>query len=178
MSVGGLGDVEAVEQSFGLVGLRSGYVGLAGLILYDSRDEVESVAVIVGGGVDDVDHVEAADGFLRGNLGDVDRGRRFDYVDYFADFALVGDGNVERGAHGELHVGFDQFVETLFFHFEFVGAGGEQGEAAASGEIGFAEDRGLGWRAEEDTGGGDGYSIFVGDGDGGGGLLSRGSRDQ
>ena len=89
VSVGGLGDVEAVEQSDGLVGLGAGNVGLAVLVLHDAGNEVEGIAVIVGDGINDVDHVEAAEGFLRGDLRGIDGGRRFVDIDDFADFLLV-----------------------------------------------------------------------------------------
>ena len=81
LSVSGLGDVEAVEQGDGLVGLSAGDVRLAGLILHDAGNEIEGVAVVVVGGKDDVDDVEAADGFLRGDLSGIDGGRRFVDVD-------------------------------------------------------------------------------------------------
>ena len=50
MPVGGLRDVEAVENSLGLIRLRSSDVGLSGLILNDPRNEVDGIAVVMGGG--------------------------------------------------------------------------------------------------------------------------------
>ena len=154
LSVGGLGDVEAVEQGDGLVGLGAGDVGLAGLILHDAGNEIEGVAVVVGGGIDDVDDVEAADGFLRGDLSGIDGGRRFVDVDDFADFLLVRDGDFDRGAWRELDAGLDERVEAFFFDAELILAGGERGERAASGEIGLAADGGLRRGLERDAGGG------------------------
>ena len=90
-----MGDVEAVEQGYGLVGFGSGDVRLAGLILHHAGDEVEDVAIVVGSGIDDVDDVEAADGFLRGDLRGIDGGRRFVDVDDLANFLLVRDGDFD-----------------------------------------------------------------------------------
>ena len=86
LSVGGLSDVEAIELSLGLVGLRSADVRLAKLVLDDAGNKVEHVAVVVCAGVDDIDDVESADGFLRGNLRGIDGQRGFVYVDSFMHF--------------------------------------------------------------------------------------------
>src|SRR5580692_3583314 len=106
-SVGGLGDVEAVEQGDGLVGFGAGYVGLAALVLHDAGNKVEGVAIVVGGGIDDVKDVEAADGFLRGDLCGIDGGRRFVDVDDFAYLLLVRDCDFEAGSLREFDAGLD-----------------------------------------------------------------------
>jgi len=142
LSVGGLGDVEAIEQGEGLVGLGSGNVGLAGLILHDSRNEVEDVAIIFSSGIDDVDHIEAADGFLGGDLGGIDSGRRFVDVDDLANFPLVRDGDFNVGTWRDADAGLSQCVETLFLHAQLILAGGKGSKLAASGEVGFAANRG------------------------------------
>jgi len=125
LSVGGLSDVESVEQGDGLVGLGSGDVGLAGLVLHDAGDVVEGVAIVVGCGIDDVGYVEAADGFLRGDLRGIDGGRGFVDVDDLADFLLMRDGDLDRGACRELDAGFYQSVEAFFFDAELIVAGGK-----------------------------------------------------
>ncbi len=95
------------------------------------------------GGKDDVDDVEAADGFLRGDLSGINGGRRFADVDDFADFLLVRDGDLDGRAGRELDGWFDERVEAFFFDAELVLAGGERGERAVSGEIGLAVRGGL-----------------------------------
>ena len=67
LSVGGLGDVETIELSYGSGRFAPGDVRLAILVLHDSGNKVEHVAVVVGAGVDDVDDVESGDRFLRGD---------------------------------------------------------------------------------------------------------------
>ncbi len=147
-SVGGLGDIEAVEQGDGLVSLSSSNVGLAGLILNDARDKVQCVAIVVGAGVDDVDDVESADGFLRDDLRGIDGGRRFMDIDDFVDFLLVRDGNIDGQAGPDLNAGLIESVEALFFDAELVFSGGEGRELAASGEVGLAAERGRGRRLQ------------------------------
>ncbi|SPE28489.1 hypothetical protein SBA2_40052 [Acidobacteriia bacterium SbA2] len=164
-SVGGLGDVEAIDQGHGLVGLSAGDVRLAGLVLHNAGNEIERIAIVVVGGKDDVDDIEAADGFLRGDLSGIDCRRRFVDVDDFADFLLVRDGDFDGGTWRELDAGLDERVEALFFDVELVLACGKCGERAASGEVGLAADGGLCRRLQGDAGGGDSDSVFVGDGD-------------
>ena len=89
LSSGGLGDVETVEQGDGLVRLSSSNVGLASLILNDAGDKVECVAIVVGTGINDIDDVEPADGFLRDDLRGIDGGRRFVDIDDLVDFLLM-----------------------------------------------------------------------------------------
>ena len=136
LSVGRLRDIETVEQGESLVSLSSGDVRLSVLILHDAGNEVEDVAIVVGAGIDDVDDVEAADGFLRGDLCGIDGGRRFVDVDDFANFLLVRDGNFDGGGWRNLDAGFEQSVEALFFHAQLILAGGERRELAATGEVG------------------------------------------
>src|SRR5208282_2199500 len=58
-AVGGLADVEAIEQGESLIGLRAGDVRLAGGILHDSGNEVQHIAVVVGCGVGNIDDVKS-----------------------------------------------------------------------------------------------------------------------
>ena len=152
LSVGRLGDVEPVEQGEGLIGLGSGDVGLAGLVLHDAGNEVQRVAIVVRAGIDDVDDLNAADRFLCRNLAGIDGGRRFVDVDHFADFLLVRDGNIDRGCRRDCDAGLLERVETLFFDAELILASGECWELATSGEIGQAMDGRLRWRLESDAG--------------------------
>jgi hypothetical protein len=48
LAVGGLGNVEPVEQSQGLIGFRSGQMWLSARVLLNTWDEVENIAVITG----------------------------------------------------------------------------------------------------------------------------------
>src|SRR3984957_9599858 len=176
LSVGGLRDVEAIEQGENLVGLGSGDVGLAELILHDSRNEVRDVAIVLRAGIDDVDHVEAADRFLRRNLLGVDGGRRFVDVDDLANFPLVREGDFNVRVRSDSNAGLCQFVETFFFYAELILARCERGEPAASSEVCLAAQ---GWERrhlQEDSGVWDGDSVFVDDGNGGDKAgLRRGS---
>ena len=170
LAVGWLGDVEAVELGDGLVSLGSGDMGLASLILDDAGDEVEGVAIVVSSGINDVEDVEAADGFLRGDLCGIDGRRRFVDVNDFANFLLVRDGDLNDGVVCELKRGLGEGVEAFFFYAKFIGTGRERRELAASGEICLAAGRGLRVRLHGDAGGGDDDRVFVGDDDGGRGL--------
>ena len=120
LSVGGLRDVEAIEQSDGLVGLRSGDVRLAVLVLHDSGNEIEDVAIVVGAGIDDVDDVEAADGFLRRRLArdrwrEGIRGRR-----RFRGLPAGARWRLRWSSLGDLDAGLDERVEAFFFDAELV----------------------------------------------------------
>lgn len=171
--------VEAVEQGSGLVSLGSGDVGLAELILHDTGNEAEDVAKVVGAGIDEVDYVEAADGFLRGDLRGIDGGRGFADIDDLANFLLVRDGDFDGGALRDLNVRLRQGVEAFFFDAKLILAGGEPRERAATGEVGLAADGGQLRQLQENACGGDGDSVFVGDGDGGGRSgLGRTSADE
>ena len=148
------------------------------MILHDAGNEVEDVAIVVGTGIDDVDDVEAADGFLRGDLRGINGGRRFVDVDDFANFLLVRDGNVDERRGRDLDDGLDELVEAFFFDAELIVAGRERGKRATAGEIGVAADGRGEAGTEKDASGGDGDSVFVGDGDGrNGNRLGRRSAE-
>lgn len=138
LTVGGLGDIEAVEYGDSLIGLGAGDVGLTVLILDDARDEVEGVAVVVGGGKNHVDDVESAERFLGGNLRGIDGGRGLLDVYDFADFLLVRECDFDVRTLGKLKLGLDGGIESFFFDANLVFAGGKNGEGAASGIVGFA----------------------------------------
>lgn len=142
LSVGGLGHVEAVEQGHRLVSLGSGYVRLAILILHDPGDEVENVAIVVGAGIDDVDDVEAADSFLRGNLACIDGRRRFVNVDDLANFLLMREDDLDERTGRDLHDGLDHLIKAFFCDAQLVGSGGQGRKAAAAGEVGQAAECG------------------------------------
>src|SRR5436190_22219563 len=65
LSIGGLADVETVEQNQSLVNLGTGDVRLRRLVEHDAGNEVERVTVVASVGVRNVDDVEAAELFLR-----------------------------------------------------------------------------------------------------------------
>src|SRR5436305_9242525 len=94
-SVGRWGYVEAIEQSFGLISLSSGDVGLAELILHDARNEVENITEIVGGGENDVDDVESGEGLARRNLRGINGGSGFADVDDFTNLLLVVESDLD-----------------------------------------------------------------------------------
>jgi len=124
-SVGGLGHVEAIEQSFGLISLRSGDVRLAELILHHAGNEVESVAVIVGGGKDDVDDVESGESLARRNLRGIDGRGGFADVDDFTNFLLVVEGDLDGRAGIDLDRRLVQGVEAFLLDMDVVLAGGK-----------------------------------------------------
>ena len=65
LSIGGLTDVETVEQNQSLVNLGTGNVRLRRLVEHDAGNEVERVTVVARVGVWDVDDIEPAELFLR-----------------------------------------------------------------------------------------------------------------
>jgi hypothetical protein len=154
-------------------------VGLAGLILDDSGDKVESVAVVVRAGIDHVDHIEAAESFSRGDLGGINGGRRFVDIDGLADFLLAGESHFDDGSAGDLHVGLIDRVEAFFFDVNVVRTGGEGGKLAAAVEIGEAVESRLGGGGNGNAGIPDGDAGVVDyDDDGRGCRLGRGGADQ
>ena len=87
---------------------------LAELILHHAGNEVEDIAIVLRAGIHDVNDVEATDGFLRGNLRGVDRGRRFVHIDDLANFLLVRDGDFDGGT-GRDFDRLEERIETFFF---------------------------------------------------------------
>ena len=73
----------------------------------------------MGGGIDDVDDVKAADGFLCGDLRGIDGGGTVT-IDDFANFLLMRDGDFDYGAWRDLDAGLDEFVEAFFFDAELI----------------------------------------------------------
>ena len=133
----------------------------------------------MGAGVDDVDDVESADGFLRCDLRGIDGGRRFVDIDDLVDFLQVRDGNIDGRAGPDLNAGLIESVEAWFLDAELVLAFAERGELATSCEVGLAVDGGRGRRGlQGDAGGGDDNTVFVGDDDGRRIRLGNGARDQ
>lgn len=167
LSVGGLGDVEAVEQGEGLIGFAASEVRLASLVENDAGDEVEGVAIVVGAGIDHVDDIEAAESLLRGDLGRINGGRGFVDIDGLADFLLAGEGDFDGGSAGDLNVGLIDGVEAFFLDMNLVLAEGEGGKLAASIEIGEAAETGLSGGLNGDAGIADGDSGVIDYGDGG-----------
>ena len=177
MAIGGLGYVEAIKQGYGLIGLGASDVRLAGLILNNAGNEIDGVAVIVGRGEDHVDDIESADLFLRGDLGGIDGGSGFVDVDNFVDFLDVGDCDFEGGGRVHCNAGLLESVEAFLLDVQLVLPGGKVGKATVSDEIGLAAPDRLRRGMEGDTGGGDGYAVFVEDDDcGRGGSLRAGGR--
>ena len=72
------------------------------LIFHDAGNEVQDIAKVVSPGVDDVDDVEAADGFLGGDLRGIDGRWRFVHIHDLANFLLMGDGHLDAGAGRDL----------------------------------------------------------------------------
>ncbi len=107
-------------------------MGLACLVLNDAGNKVQGVAIVVGAGIDDVDDVEAGDGFLRDDLRGIDGGRRFMDIDDLVDFLLVRDGNIDGRAGPDLNAGLIESVEAWFLDAELVLAFAERRELAAS----------------------------------------------
>ena len=139
----------------------------------------ESVAVIVGGGENDVDDVKPGERLARGNLRGIDGGSGFADVDDFTNFLLVVEGDLDGRAGIDLDGRLVQGVEAFLLDVDVVLAGGKCWELAASGEGGLAAHFRLRGGLQGDAGGVDGYSVFVDDGDRGGGSgLSCGGADQ
>ena len=92
------------------------------LKLHDAGDEVEDVAVVVGGRIHDVDNVEAADGFLRGHLRGINDGRGFVNLDGLTNFLLVRDGDFNSGVGINLD-GLGELVEAFFFDAQEISSG-------------------------------------------------------
>lgn len=137
LAVGGLCDVETIEHGDGLIGFRTGDVRLSAQVLHHAGDEVEDVAIVAGSGIRNVDDIEAAERLLGSDLGGVDGGRRFLYVDYFADFLLAGESYVDSGGLSSLwwsyfDLGMNQNVEAFFFDAKLVRSGSDPGKTAAS----------------------------------------------
>jgi hypothetical protein len=146
------------------------------LILHDAGDEVKDVAVVVGAGIDDVDDVEPADGFLGGDLRRVDGDWRFVDVDNLAHFPLMRQDNFEDRTGRDLDDGFDDFIEAFFFDSKLIGSGRQRRKRAAAGEVGEAAKRGQRRGLDKHASGRDGDSILIGDGNGGSrNRLGRGS---
>jgi len=124
-------------------------------------------------GIDDVDDVESADGFLRYDLRGIYGGRRFVDIDDLVDLLLVRDGHINGRAGRDLNAGLNQSIETFFFNAESVFAGGEGRKLAASGEIGLAANGGRRRRLQGNASGRNDDAIFVGDDDGGSEIRLR-----
>lgn len=177
LSVGGLGDIEAVEQGESLIGFGTCDVGLTGLVQHNSGNEVEGVAVIVRAGIHHIDDVEAAQSFSRGDLGGIDGGRRFANVDGLPDFLLAGEGDFDGRSANKLHIGLIDRVEAFLFYVKLVGAGGKGGKFAASVEVGEAAEKRLGRGLDGNADVADRNSGVVDDNNGGSerGLGRRGA---
>ncbi len=141
LAAGGLCDVKAIEQSHGLISFRTSDVRLSVHVLHDAGDEVEHVAIVMRGGIRDVEDVESAEGLLRGNLSRIDGGRRFDHIDYLAHLLLVRKSDIDVRRSAGLDRRQHRGIETLFFDAELVSAGGQVGELAVAGKIGDAAQR-------------------------------------
>src|SRR5437660_11783881 len=75
LAVGGLADVESIEDGDRLVGLRARHVWLR-IRIDDHRGNVgEDVAIVVGGRVRDVDDIDSGESLLRLGLRGSDWGR-------------------------------------------------------------------------------------------------------
>jgi hypothetical protein len=95
-TVGGLSDVEAVEQSESLRSGSAGDVGLAAVVLNDAGDEVKYIAIVMRGRVGNIKDVETGDLLGGGRLKRIDPWGRFDYVHDFVDFLNVNQLDVDR----------------------------------------------------------------------------------
>ncbi len=102
LAVGGLRNVEAIEQGHGLIGFRAGDVRLSVQILHDAGDEVEHIAIVVRGRKRNVEYIESAEGLLRGDLGGIDGWRRLDHIDYLANLLLAGESDIDIGRKARL----------------------------------------------------------------------------
>ena len=70
-------------------------MGLSVHIQHDAGNEVERVAIVMGGGIRDVEYIEPAEGLLRGDLGGIDSWRGLDHIDDLAHLLLVGESDLD-----------------------------------------------------------------------------------
>ena len=97
LAVRGLRNVEAIEHDHCLIGFCARDVGLSVHIQHDAGNEVERVAIVMGGGIRDVEYIESAEGLLRGDLGGIDSWRGLDHIDDLAHLLLVGERDLNVG---------------------------------------------------------------------------------
>jgi len=105
LAVGGLADVESIEDGDRLVGLRARHVWLRIRIDDHRGNVVEDVAIVVGGRVRDVDDIDAGESLLRLGLRGLDHGRRFVDVDRFLYLLQMIESNFDFGRAGRLDGG-------------------------------------------------------------------------
>ena len=81
-------------------------MGLAKGAWRDSRDEVQSVAIVVRPGIWNVDDFGAGQLFFRRNLRWIDDRNGFDDVDHFSRSPEMRKGHIYVGGGSDLHGGF------------------------------------------------------------------------
>jgi hypothetical protein len=95
LAVRRLRNVEAIELGHCLIGLCTSDVRLSIYVLHDTGDEVEYVAIVVCGGIRDIEDIESTEGFLRSNLGGIDGGRGLDDIDDLSYLLLMGESHID-----------------------------------------------------------------------------------
>ncbi len=166
LTIGGLGDVEAIEQGDRLVGLASCNMGLPELILDHTGNEIEDIAIIARRRIGDIDDIEAGDLFLRNGERRIDHRSGFGDIDDFPDFLLVKQSRIDVAVRPELQRRNQQRVKANLLYAQLISSRRDVRQAATAAEIGFAvKFRGLGTHVQRNSGGGDYDSVFVGYGD-------------
>ncbi len=138
LSVGGLGDVETVEQDERLVGFGAGDVGLPVNVVDHLRDVVENVVVVARAGIREIDDVHTTDLFLRVDLFGVDGRGRLHHINDFANLALVRQSEFEIGGLVEAQLGGLGGIEVFFFDAGLVRTRAGDCDHAHSGGAGLA----------------------------------------
>jgi hypothetical protein len=131
----------------------------------------------VRGGIRHVDDVHPRELLLGSDLCGVDHRRRFDDVDNFADFLLVGERHIDVRRGLWLHVWQHRRVKALLLDPKLISFRSQINEDTASGKIGFAAQR-VGFRGKSQLYkcGGNCDSVFVGYGDFESNRRTRGLR--
>ena len=166
LSVGGLGDVEAVKQDLGLIGFSAGDVRLDVHVIDDLRNVFQRFAVVPGRRVRKIDDIDAADLFLRADLFRIDGRRRFRHIDRFAYLPLTHQREFKAGCLVEVQIVSLGGVEVFLFDPGFVVCDGGRGQRAHAGGTSSAQQGRRSIRSGEfNTGIRDADTIFVDDGD-------------
>ena len=165
LSVRRLGHIEAVEQRDGLVGLRSGDVGLSALIAHHAGNEVDGVAIVVRRvGYTRSTTSSPLSVSLRRDSRRIDRRRRFVDVDYFLVFLQTRDADFDRRTPGVTCTAALSKRRSPLFRREACTCPRKMpGSSAASGVVGLAMSWSYGRRLQRDTRARYRDSIFIDD---------------
>jgi hypothetical protein len=136
LSISGLSHIKSIKQCQRLRGLAAGDMRLRVLIEHHSWNETQSVPIIAGVRVRNVNDVDPAELFLRRNLGGIDGRRGLHHIYRLADFLFMRQSYLKRSRG--LNGGQREDIEILFLNAQLPRRASQPSEMAPAGSVSVA----------------------------------------